>query len=137
MRKDVVKLAQQSRHLHLYLSEQHKKKKYNRLKIRYNWKTNFGNGELEKEANLLMSNDSLRISNTSENIFKNALFRESVIGFERRKQSFLVSKKESYNENKEVTKENNRESNDKSLPSCDEVLEPFEEFIYDCVFFNK
>lgn len=44
VRKDIVKLAQQSKHLHNYISEQHKKRKYNRLKIRYNWKVHFGNG---------------------------------------------------------------------------------------------
>lgn len=51
-----------------------------------------------------MNNDSIRISNTSENIFKNVFFRESVLSFERRKMSFLVSKKESYNENKDIIK---------------------------------
>ena len=45
---------------------------------------------------MLMNNDSIRVSNNGanmENLFKNAIFRESIIGFERKKMSFMINKK--------------------------------------------
>jgi hypothetical protein len=52
--------------------------------------------------------------------------------------SFLVSKKERVEsfETREI-KDNNRESYDKSVISCDEVNEMTEELIFDHVFFNR
>lgn len=93
-RSDIKKLAQQSKHYLNYIIEQHKVKKYRRLNLKYGWKSHFANGELEKGMTLMMNNDSVRVSSGNiENLFKNALFRESVIGFERRKMSFMISRK--------------------------------------------
>ena len=94
IRSDINNLAQQSKHFLNYVTEQHKVKKYRRFSLKYSWKSHFANGELEKGMNLMMNNESVRVSDAGiENLFKNTLFRESVMGFERRKMSFMVSKK--------------------------------------------
>lgn len=83
IRSDIKKLAEQSKYYLNYIIEQKKIKKFRRYSLKYSWKSHFANGELEKGMNLMMmNNDSVRVSSGNiENLFKNALFRESVMGF--------------------------------------------------------
>lgn len=92
VRKDVKKLALQNQGLETFLESQSKKKKFERFLIRYGWKSRFGEIDVEKSM-MNVGEKQKGGDNNMENFLKHMMVKESIVGFEKKRMSFMMFKK--------------------------------------------